>query len=191
MNFQFISMNKISPSLNNLLNSIPIIIAACLFIVLSFSAVFLYPRYQNLNELRRSLKISEEEVQRQEDYFSNLSQIGTDLEQYKEELAKISSSLPDDPSLPSLFSFLQKASSQSGLVLRGISPFTISSSEEFPNIKAIQFSLEVVGPYSSFKNFISTLENSSRIIEVENISFSSPKESSLFTFSLRIKVYSY
>ena len=184
-------MNKISPSLNNLLNSMPIVIAACLFIVLIFSAVFLYPRYQNLNELQKNLEVIKEEFQWQEDYFSNLSQIGTDLEQYKEELAKISSSLPDDPSLPSLFSFLQKASSQSGLVLMGISPFTISSSGEFPDIKEIQFSLEVVGPYSSSKNFISTLEKSSRIIEVENISFASPREDNLFTFNLRIKVYSY
>ncbi len=184
-------MNRISPSLNNLLNSMPIIIATCLFVVISFSAIFLFPRYRNLNELQKNLEVIKEEFQQQEDYFSNLSQIGTDLEQYKEELAKISSSLPDSPSLPSLFGFLQKASSQSGLVLKGISPFTVSSAEEFPNIKATQFSLEVTGPYSSFKNFVSTLEKSSRIIEVESVSFASPQEDNLFTFNLRIKVYSY
>jgi len=185
-------MNKISPSLNNLLNSIPIIIAACLFVVISFSAIFLFPRYRDLNELQKNLEAIKKGFQQQEDYFSNLLQIKTDLGQYKEELAKISSSLPDDPSLPSLFSFLQKASSQSGLVLKGISPFTVSSvPEEFPNIKATQFSLEITGPYSSFKNFVSTLEKSSRIIEVENISFASPQEDNLFTFNLRIKVYSY
>ncbi len=189
-------MNRINLSLN-IRNSLPIIIVICFLIIFIFSAVVLYPRYQNFQEVQRNIKEKKEEVAIQEDYFSKLSQIKTELEKYKEELSKINSALPDSPFLPSIFSFLQKASSQSGLVLKGISPFIISSPEESPNIKEIQFGLEVVGPYQSFKNFLSTLEKSARLIEVDNISFAAPKgetpagQENLFTFNLRIKVYSY
>jgi len=175
----------------NLLNSIPLIIASCFILSLVLGIVLLWPRYQNLKELQESVSQKETEIQQQEQYFSNLSQIEEKIRKYDKELAKINSALPEDPSLPSLFNFLQKASSQSGLILKGISPFEISLLESSPNLKEIQFSFQVSGPYSSFKDFLSTLENSARLIEVENISFSSPKEGELFNFNLRVKVYSY
>jgi len=184
-------MNKINLSFNSSLKSLPIVIAVCFLISVVFSALFLYPRFDALRTIKNNVKQRKEYFQQQEDYFSALSSAKSELEAYKDVLAKINSSLPDDPSMPSLFSFLQKASSQSGVVLKGISSFITSPSTEFPTIKSTQLSLEVMGTYGSLKNFISVLEKSSRIIEVGNISFSSPKEASSFVFSLRIKVYSY
>ena len=175
----------------NLLNSIPIIIVTCLLFSLIFGAGFLWPQRQDLKELQKNIKEKKEEFQQQEQYFSTLSQIKKELEEYDEALSKINSALPDGPSLPSLFSFLQKASSQSGLISKAIGPFAISFPETSPSIKKIQFSLQVFGPYPSLKNFLSILENSARLIEVENISFSSPKTGTLFTFNLGIVVNSY
>lgn len=175
----------------NLLNSLPLVITICLFLTIILGVGFLWPKLQDLREVQKNIKEKEGQLQSNREYFSNLSGIKTNLEGYKEALSKINSALPNDPSLPSLFNFLQKASSQSGLVLKGISPFAISSPENFPSLKEIQFGLQVTGSYPSFKNFLSTLEESARMIEVENISFLSPEEGRPFTFSLRIKVYSY
>ncbi len=163
----------------------------CFFLTLILGVGFLWPKFQDLREVQKNIKEKGEQLQSNEEYFSNLEEIKINLEEYQGELSKISSALPDDPSLPSLFDFLQKASSQSGLVLKGISPFTISSLEEFPAFKEIQFGLEIAGSYSSFKNFLSILEESARMIEVENISFLSPEEGRPFTFNLGIQVYSY
>jgi len=175
----------------NLLNSIPLIIAICFIFSLILGIVFLWPRYQDLKELQESISQKETEIQQHDQYFSRLSQIKEKIREYDEELAKINSALPEDSSLPSIFDFLQKASSQSGLILKEISSFNISSSKSYTNLKEIQFSFQVAGPYSSFKNFLSILENSARLIEIENISFSSPNEGELFNFYLGVKVYSY
>lgn len=175
----------------NLLNSLPLVVIICFLLALILGVGFLWPKLQDLREVQKNIKEKEGQLQSNKEYFSNLKEIKISLKEYQGGLSKISSALPNDPSLPSLFNFLQKASSQSGLVLKRISPFTISSSEEFPALGEIQFGLEVVGSYPSFKNFLSTLEESARLIEVENISFLSPEENKPFTFSLRIKVYSY
>ncbi len=175
----------------NFLDSLPLVIIICFFLTLILGVWFLWPKFQDLREVQKNIKEKEEQLQSNEEYFSNLKEIKISLEDYQGKLSKINSALPDDPSLPSLFNFLQKASSQSGLTLKGISPFAISSSEEFPTLKEIQFGLKIIGSYSSFKNFLSTLEKSARLIEVENISFISPGEDEPFIFSLIIKVYSY
>jgi Tfp pilus assembly protein PilO len=176
----------------NLLNAIPIIIVACFLLVIILGAVVLLPKFQELREIQKNIAEKEEELRSQESYFAELREIKTKLEKYQEQLTKINAALPDEQSLPSLFDFLQKTSSQSGLILKGIGPFTISPSEDDPNLRETQFSFQVLGSYSSFKNFLLSLEKSARMIEVENISFSSPKEEdNLFVFNLRIKVYSY
>jgi Tfp pilus assembly protein PilO len=175
----------------NLLNFIPIIIVACFLLTVIFGVILLWPKFQELKMIEKNIAEKKEELQYQENYFSNLREIKSKLEEYQAEVTKINSALPDDSSLPSLFNFLQKTSSQSGLVLKGVSPFAVVVSKENPDIKETQFSLQVSGSYSSFKNFLSTLEKSARLIEVENISFSSPKKGNLFTFNLRIKVFSY
>ena len=59
-------------------------------------------------------------------------------------------------------------------------------------IKEINMSLSLSGTYSAFKDFLRALEGSSRMIEVENISFSaSEKISEPISFSVRIKTHSY
>ncbi len=175
----------------NLLDSIIIVTVVCFFLVLLFGAGFFWPKYQALSGLQKGIEERTVQLQHKEKYFSGLKDIQAELKKYETELSKIDSALPSNPSLPSLFSFIQKTSSQSGLVLKGISPFAISAAEGAPKIKTIQFSLQVSGSYQSFKNFLSILEKSARIIEVENISFSSPEEGDLFTFNLNIKVHSY
>jgi len=169
----------------------PMIIAACFFFSLIVGVLLLWPRFQDLRTIQAAFENISEEIQYQEQYFSQLADIQNKFKDYEEKLFKIDSALPNDPSLASLFNFLQKASSQSGLILKGISPLAVSYSEKNPNLRKTQFSLEVSGSYSAFKEFLSTVERSARMIEVENVSFSTPNEGDTITFNLRIKVYSY
>lgn len=175
----------------NLLNYIILIITGFFLFTIIFGVGFLWPKYQEIKVLKKNIEQNEIELRQEEQYFSNLSQIKRELEQYQEELSKIDSALPDSPSLPSFLNFIQETSSQSGLILKGMSPFTLSISEKNPDIREIRMSLTVGGSYSSFKDFLSFLEKSARIITVENISFSGEKEDTPFTFNLKIKTQSY
>ncbi|MFH1462398.1 MAG: type 4a pilus biogenesis protein PilO [bacterium] len=177
----------------SLINYIPLIVVGCFLLTVILGVVVLWPKYQELGVVQKNIAEKEKNLEQQEQYFLNLDQIKEKLEEHDKALVKISSALPDDASLPSLLNFIQKASSQSGLVLKGISPFAISSYENIANLQETQLSVQVFGSYPSFKNLLSILEESSRIIQMGNVSFSSPKEGdeSLFTFNVSIKVYSY
>ena len=184
-------MNKFNPPAN-LINFASIVAAASFLIVILLTALVLWPKFQELKIVQKNVEEKRAELQTKEEYALKLSEIKTKLEEYGQELSKINSAIPDDPSLPSLFSYLQKASSESGLILMDISPFTISPSKDLTNLKEAVFSIKVSGSYPSFKNFLSALEKSARLIEAGNVSFSfSEEEGESFTFDLRLKAYSY
>ncbi|MDP2966935.1 MAG: type 4a pilus biogenesis protein PilO [bacterium] len=183
-------MNKFnSPA--NLIEYAPIITIVSFLIVIVTTVAILWPKFQELKIIQKNIEEKRLELQTKEEYFLKLSETKTKLEGYQEEVSRINSALPDNPSLPSLFNYLQKTSSESGLVLEKISPFTVSFSEDFPNLQETVFNIGVTGSYLSFRNFLSILEKSSRLIGVENISFSSPEEKESFVFDLKLKVYSY
>ena len=161
------------------------------FIVAIMVALILWPRFAELKTTQKDVEGKTNELQMREEYISELNKIKAELEQYSSEVSKTVSALPADPSLPSLFNFLQESSSKSGLVLKTINPFLVSVSKNLPNFRETTFNIGVAGSYSAFKNFLSTLEKSARMIEVENISFSASTGKEPFDFNLQIKVYSY
>lgn len=165
------------------------LILICLFSSVLLFFLLIWPKYQSLSSLNKEISQKTSEFQSQEKYFQDLQKTSEELKKYQDSLSKIDSALPSDPSLPELFNFLQNFSSQSGLSLKKISPSSISPKEE---LKESRVDLTLSGDYPSFKNFLSVLEKSARMIELEKIFFSSPqKETESFDFNLTIKVYSY
>jgi len=176
--------------MNNFPNKFQIIVIATLILALFVGLGFSWPKYQELNTLNKRIEAEKDWVEAEEEHFSSLSQLQVQLAETPEALAKITASLPDTPSLPSLFNFIQRASSQTGMVLKEISPFSQSFVEDSA-LKETKVTFQLMGSYPSLKSFIFAIENSARLIEIENIAFSYPKEGQTFTFNLRIKVLSY
>ena len=171
-----------------------IIIITCLGLLLILGIGAVFSKYQEMSLLKSDIKNKKVELQYEKEYFSKLSALSKKLEKYNENLAKINSALPINPDLPDLLNFLQKSCSQSGLVLKKIGPPSTSLTKEKDwntEIQETAFNIVVAGSYSAFKNFLSVLEKSSRIIVFESISFSSPQEEISWTFNLRLKTYSY
>jgi len=158
--------------------------------LLSFLLIFslIFPKYQKLDSLKKEILGKEDELSSQEKYFESLRKNSEELKKYEDSLSKIATALPKNPSLPELLNFIQKTSSQTGLSLKEISPAVTSSLEG--EIRETRINFLLVGKYPDFKNFLSILEKSARLIDIENLSFSSPKEG-LFNFAITIKVNSY
>lgn len=167
-----------------------IIIITLFSISLILGILLILPKQEDLNFLQKKIREKRVELQSQEEYLISLARIVSELKNYKIQLSKIDSALPEDPELPALFDFLQKSASQAGLVLKGISATPITSDLEITDIRETQLTLVLSGSYFSFKNFLSTLEKSARLIEVESIFFSLVEEGP-FDFNLQIKVHSY
>lgn len=160
-------------------------------VALSLLVIFLLllPKYEDLKISKKEILNREFELKTQEEHFKDLQQLSAELKKYEISLAKIDSALPENPSLSGLFNFIQKIASQSGLTLKAISPPSTSVIAD-SKIKETTITLTLVGEYPQLKNFLSVLEKSARFVEVENVSFSFPKEGP-FNFNITIKVYSY
>lgn len=168
-----------------------IVIAICLIVSLGLGFGIILPKHQGIKNLQFEIEKKEIELRYKEEYFSHLWEISEKLKEFEKSLAKIDSAIPQEPSLPSLFNFLEKISSQSGLLLKKVGPVSSVSLDEKPEIQEHSFSISLLGSYSAFKNFLTSLEKSARLIEVKSISFSSPKKGTSFDFNLLIKVHSY
>ena len=160
----------------------------CFFLGIILLVFLVYPKYQELMAVTAQIKLKDIELQSKEKYLSNLIELSEEFKKYEEQLAFVDSVLPQEPSLPPLFHFLQKTATQSGLILKGTSSTYLPSLED---LKETTITLEMTGYYSSLKEFLSTIEKSARMIETESISFSTPEKEETFSFDLTIKVYSY
>ncbi len=171
-------------------------------LILALGVGLIWPKFQESQSLNSKIKAKRNELQALKEYHASLLQASQEIKNYEEPISKINSALPQDPSLPDLFNFIQKASSENGLVLKDLGSYTTVAENNF---RKTNLSFEVSGSYTSFKNFLSALEKSSRLIEVEAVSFSAPQKVSssstpkkapsptenIFAFKLTIKVYSY
>jgi len=178
-------------------------------IIISTVLVFflLWPQYQKFSDARWQVKEKQTERDNQEEYFNQIGSLSKELEGYKEQKEKIASALPSSPDAPDLLNFLANAILKNGMNLEKITSFssdqskkttkTASGKEEsvFSGAKEIIVEFDVKGEYENLKNFISTLEESARIIEVESISLNKKLKQvegdSTPSFSFKIKAYYY
>ena len=153
--------------------------------------LLVWPNYQKLDNLWLQVERKEADLRNTEEYYKRLSLLSERLKEFEPELAKIESALPSGPSLPSLYNFLQRTVSENGLILQRIGDSSTKAFSVKPELKETSDSFNLSGSYSSFKNFLIALEKSSRMIKVENISFSSSKEGEIFNFDIALKTHSY
>jgi len=161
-----------------------------IFILLAvFIGFFLInPKYQEMLAIRSEIGGVEISIEQGEAYYLNLRKTSEKLEQYQDQLSLIDSAFPEKVYLPHLYNFLKETCAENGLVFQGISSSFGSSKES--RIQEISINLSVIGTYSFFKDFLSSLESSVRFFSVETISFSGGTEEP-FNFNLNIKTQSY
>lgn len=168
------------------------------------------PLYQRFNLDKIQLKESQKDLKYRQDYIRQVSDITRRLQKDKESVAKLDFSLPENVSVASLFNFLQAAAQKNGLILTDVTmptrvPLIIQKKvtgkggrktilKQKTNLDYYSFSAQVQGSYKYFEGFISDLEKSARMLEIDNINFSVPTESSTsnnFSYNLALKIYSF
>lgn len=172
----------------------PITIALILFIILLLIFFLVAPEYNTFLSLQTQIAEKNAEYKSQFAYYGAIVKTYDDLQNHKKEISKIDDALPQNPSFAQTVYFLQKTAQQNGLVVKNLS-LSKSSSNEMGNsyagsVKDIGFTMDLLGGYTSLQSFIVSLEKSSRLFEVTNISFGT-SAGSPYTFSLQIKAHSY
>ena len=143
---------------------------------------------------KRILNEKKEDFRDQEQYFEELKKLNLTLNDYNSELKMINSAISDNSIIPSLVYYLKRSVENNGLFFDNIKSVLEKEPERFPDFKELELSFLVTGSYPNFKNFLKTLENSIKIIEIKDFSISSdPEEESgdLLLYDLTVKTYLY
>ena len=170
----------------------PIFTAIALFIILGFGFFVFLPQYKEFKKFQRGIAILEAELRGKSKYFADLAQLKETLKGYEESLKKVETALPKEFDLDSFIYFIQDKSNENGLLFQGAIFAGTSQVAKEGAVRESIVNISVFGSYSALRNFLSSLEKSSRLIEVENISISSAGQfQEVFSVSLPLKVYSY
>ena len=168
-----------------------LIIAICLVASLVVGTFVIWPNYKSLVSAQEQARYVQADLENRKAYYQEIAKISEEFNKYPDEISKINSALPSEVAMPTVFDFFQKRASEAGVILSQESIGSIAAKKDDPSIKQYDFSLGLAGSYENFKNFLSILEKSARIIEVENISFSSPAKNDPYSFNLMVRFYSY
>ena len=180
-------------------------IIICLLLSSIIAFFLLWPEISKYSDFGLKIKAKDLELKNQEKYFSQISDLNEKLKGYQPELDKIDSAIPSEPSVPSLLDFIQGISAQSGLIFNKLSSFSITALKKPTNaeeqttlterLKEISIAFEVSGSYSALKNFLSKIEESSRLVEVDSITSGKAgavaEEEGPLSLNITIKAYSY
>lgn len=170
-----------------------LVLTAIIFLTLLLFVFYIFiPKYQKFKNVQLELANRETEFLGKAKYFSKLQKIYKELEKYKESLKKIELALPNEPSFASLIYFLEEKSEENGLVFRGANLIRTSPVARKSKIKESTISLELLGGYLSFRNFLSSLERSAYLIRIEKVIINPQGQiGDTYSFRLIIKVHSY
>ncbi|MDD3608018.1 MAG: type 4a pilus biogenesis protein PilO [Candidatus Moranbacteria bacterium] len=178
----------------------PIIIILTIFIILLLIFFLVAPEYRKFKDLQSDLGIKKAEYNAEYEYYSQITQNYYNIQSNSEKIEKIDIALPSDPALANLFYYVQDQSLKNGLILKSMFLTKAPSVSEEENIKDIGFSLSLLGNYKALESFLSSLEKSSRMFEINGISFGSGSASSqenqfqsqdVFQFSMQITTHAY
>ena len=160
----------------------PIAAALILFIILLLVFFLVVPEYKTFGKLQAELGEKKAEFNAQFGYYNAIADTYQQLQGRKDDIKKIDDALPQDPALGRVIYFLQQTAKGNGMMVKDLflskSSSNSAKSNEGNSVKDIIFSINALGDYASLEKFIISLEKSSRIFEITNISFSSSTSSS-------------
>lgn len=172
-------------------------IGALLAISILVAVFLLWPNFQIFSQLQDQRQERALELKNLEAYFAQLQKLREEIaSQPAEKVMLIEQSLPDEPSLPSLYEALSQTANQSGLALRSINSFVgvmpSEQSGELPlQFRTIEVIMEMEGTYEALKEFLADTRMLPRLINVKSLEFESPERGGIFKFTVSLQAYSY
>jgi len=155
-----------------------------LALAVAFGMILAWPKYQEFQAQSSLVLGKRTDLETRQEYFKNLAESSSELNNYGPNLAKIESALPDDPKVSTLLDFLESSSMQAGLILKVVD-YSFSADNQSTvsgqtptgqpiqkNLKQFYVTFTLSGPYQSWKNFLSNIEKTSRMVEIESVQIS-------------------
>lgn len=172
-------------------NYLEAFIVVLVTIALGFFLV--WPESAALKDTRQKIADKKAEIENRTEYYASLEKTVSGLDQNADVIKKIDTAFPGNPDAPSLMNFLQAAAMQSGLIMKSAnysgqsqvsgSITSLVNNGQAPvaaplrhSLQVYEVSLVLTGNYANFKSFLSMVENSSRLIDIEAVNVATSED---------------
>ena len=182
-----------------------------ILLIINLILIFLFvvPKYQESIDLQLSLIEKQSRYNIQSNNYIKILADLKDINDRKYSLDKINSALPPNFSVAPIVYFLQKEATENQLTVKSITFSNdlqknyenVLSSDSEKEVRKVGMLVDLSGSYQGLKKFLSSLDESARLFQVDKIYFSLPdsfSESSYlqnkpqtYNFKLEIKTYTY
>ena len=141
------------------------LIGAVLISVASFlSFYFVLQNYNHITQLKTAVAERETLLASRTKIINDILELKKDYQSKKAEIEKISAAIPSKKGLPEIITAFEFMSSSTGLSLTTLNVAENPSSEDPFNTLRIENKLS--GGYESFRNFLSSVESSRRLVDI-------------------------
>jgi len=179
-----------------------------LILVLAFIGIVVFldiPKVQEVLSLRKEIQNQEEIFLEKQILLAKVEKLQKTYEENRESLEKTDYILPFDQDIPNLIVQLESLALEAGLILEEIDFST--EEEEFEDkarrarkieegtvvkdYQTMNVTLNLIGGYSGFREFLRLIEENMRLMDISFVSFSveNTELGSFFEFNLRLRTY--
>ena len=173
----------------------PLLFFFTILIIIGVFFGLILPRLEQIQELQKNIRNKEIEYEMIKTSIQNLEEISQKLKKFPEQIFKIEQALPQNPNLEQVLVVIRNLAVQNGVLLKGIDFGSPRKFKQERDILILPIDLKVLGTYQSFKSFLSAIERSARIFNVELIAFSAPRDEIIdeiiYSFDLKMKIHFY
>ncbi len=170
-----------------------------LIITLILIFLLVLPEFGRSNSLQANVFLKQNEYDSKALYYANISSLFEKLQSHQDALKKVDDALPSNISFAPFIHFFQQKGIESGLTIRAIN-FNPALRPDLnnPEVKNIIMGLNMSGTYGNFKHFLSILEQSDRLFEINSVSFridvtrkSDNKQQQTYNFDVEFLAHTY
>jgi type IV pilus assembly protein PilO len=168
---------KITAALRNppkpvkiVVNVVPAVIVLILCVVL-----VVLPKNKQINELKAAIVKQEESISKKQAMVAKLKELKQEIAKIKEELIHLEEALPEEGEISSLLKQVTELTFEAGLEINTWRPDTKKRSHKSGIVYAKQAQISLSGSYHRLGQFFSSLTRLKRIVNISNITLSSPK----------------
>jgi Tfp pilus assembly protein PilO len=170
-----------------------------LFILMAIATFFFYTedKYAEIKQAKLDIVDYEEALRQSRDILDKREEL---LEKYKafkkEDLDNLKKLLPDHIDNVQLILDLNNIAKKYGMTLKGIkvetgpdSAFEQGSTTNKSSYGTIAVSFKVASDYPTFVSFLQDVERSLRIVDITDLTFTTPEKTTNYDFGITIKTY--
>lgn len=168
------------------------IITISLTVSVAMGFFLLLPKYQEFTVLRTAISQRRTLLENEHKYAEQLRTEDLRLKERREIVSKLGSALPLGPDIPSLLEFLQETSQATGVSIENVRWEEVTHFVYAERVERHTLGLSFSGSYFAFKNFLSAMESSARLIDIFQVNFSASLEpEGSLSFKIVMRIHSY